>query len=240
MDLHYAERDAQQFIEFLESKKSGTNWIIKPLIGQEATTVALNNLVDDVFEEAGPQDLIFFYFSGHGRAHPTRHKEVYLLTYDFEPTYKRAGFDYGVLKNLISDTAAKHVIAFIDACHSGTIGFTGKGKPEAQFNQDVFGEEIAKMGENKVLFTSGRGREPSWEDTETKLGVFTRYLLEGLNGSAPDHRNPQFVDLGELADFVKRKVKAHTQNDKNMYTQSPQIYGKDGLLLENFPLALRN
>jgi hypothetical protein len=34
-----------------------------------------------------------------------------------------------------------------------------------------------------IIFTSGRGTQPSWEDDDLGHGVFTYYLLKGLSGN---------------------------------------------------------
>jgi uncharacterized caspase-like protein len=191
-----------------------------------------------VFSRATYNDLVFIFFSGHGRSHPLRKNDVYLLTWDFEPEKPRSGYAYRDLWNYIVDSNAKHVIAFIDACRSGTIGLT-KGQVEGAFDQEAFGERLKQVPDTKIVFSSGESTQLSWEDLDKKLSVFTYYLLEGLEGKAEDINNPQFVDLGELARFVETKVLEHTMKAGNMAIQKPRLWAPSGIINYDFPVAIR-
>jgi len=238
-DLKYAAQDAIAFKQFLEtSELSGGQWDIRAFINEQAASKNVDDALTNLLTQANARDLIFIFFSGHGRSHPLREKDVYLLTWDFQPEDNRSGYSYALLRDLIAETRAEHVIAFIDACRSGTIGFKGD-KTQASFSQDVFGERIAQIPENKVIFTSGRGTQPSWEDDTFKNGVFTHFLIKGLQGEAAEHKNPQFIDLGELAAYLQEQVLKHTQQRKEMSPQFPMFYEKNGAPSEDFPVAIR-
>jgi hypothetical protein len=240
VDLKYTHLDARAFRKFIRtSELSGGNWNIRYFENKEATEKNIDNALTGILSNAFPQDLIYIFFSGHGRAHPQRAKDVYLLTWDFEPDYYRSGYSYKDLLDLIEDSNAKHIIAFIDACRSGTIGFGGKGKSEGNFDQDAFGERLYQIPENRVVFSSGRGTQLSWEDTKKEHGIFTYYLLKGLKGEAEENQNSQFVDLGELAAYVQKKVYEHTKNSDQMAPQSPSLWEAGGVTNDDFPVAIR-
>ncbi len=239
VDLKYAHRDAQAFRDFLLTPElSGGNWDIHYFENEEATEKDIDNALTRTLTDASSQDLIYVFFSGHGRKHQLREKDVYLLTWDFEPEYYRSGLSYKDLLDLIADSDAKHIIAFIDACRSGTIGF-GKGENQGNFDQNAFGERINQIPESKVVFSSGRGTQRSWEDVNLQYSVFTYYLLNGLKGEADEIQNSQFVDLGELADYVQKKVLEHTKKSDEMGLQRPRLWEASGVTNEDFPLAIR-
>lgn len=239
-DLRFAERDAAAVVSFLrEPKASGENWEIHQLIGSDATERRLDEVLTSVFTSANARDFILVFFSGHARGHRIRSQDVYLLTQDFEPDNWRSGFSYSLLLDLIRDTRAKHVVAFIDACRSGTIGFKGSDGIESTLDSDILGARIHTLPGNRIVFTSSTGTQPSWEDPELGHGVFTYYLLRGLRGEAPDERNPGFVDIGELQKYVRRNVLLHTESHPRMTPQQPQIFEQDGLLDEDLPIAIR-
>ena len=184
IDLKYTDNDANAFKAFLEQEElSGGEWEIKLLVEEKATTENIDNALTTVLTQANKQDLIYVFFSGHGRSHPLKQEDVYLLTHDFEPKNNRSGFAYRDLLNLITDSEAEHIIAFIDACRSGTIGFAKGGTQQGPFDQDILGERLEVIPENKVVFSSGSGTQLSWEDPDLKLSVFTNYLIQGLRGS---------------------------------------------------------
>ena len=240
VDLKYAHQDANAFRNFIRtSELSGGDWDIRYFVNEEATEKNIDNAITGILSNALSQDLIYIFFSGHGRGHPLREKDVYLLTWDFEPDYYRSGYSYKDLLDLIADSKAKHIIAFIDACRSGTIGFGGKGKSKGNFDQDAFGEALKLIPENRVVFSSGRGTQLSYEDPDLQRSVFTYYLLKGLNGEAEEYQNSQFVDLGELAAYVQNKVYEHTKNSDQMSPQIPRLWEASGVTYDDFPVAVR-
>lgn len=240
IDLKHADKDAEKFEEFLNQEHiSGGDWEIYTFINQSADSNEIDKCLTKILTQANRRDLIYIFFSGHGRSHPQREKDIYLLTYDFEEDVYRSGISYSILLNLIAESPAEHIVAFIDACRSGAIGFGKGNQKQANFNQDVFHERLAQIPENKVIFTSGSGTQKSWEDDQLQLSVFTHFLLEGLRGKAPEHKNDQFVDLAEINRYVKDKVEYYTRNHPNMSIQIPDMRERSGLLFEDFPLAIR-
>lgn len=238
-DLKYAHKDAVAFKAFFEKPAhGGRDWQFLDLVNSEATMNNVDEALTKTLTEARPNDLIFIFFSGHGRSHPRRPKDVYLLTHDFRPGQYRDGFLYATLRELIVDSKARHIIAFIDACRSGVIGFKGEGY-EGRFDQNLLRSRLEDIDDNKVIFTSGRDKQQSWEDDDLQQGLFTHYLLKGLGGAAPERANPQFVDLGELMVYVREKVFEHSKNHREMAIQHPKIFASDGISLEEFPVALR-
>jgi uncharacterized caspase-like protein len=95
------------------------------------------------------------------------------------------------------------------------------------------------MQQNKVIFTSGRGSQSAWEDDKLQQGIFTYFLVKGLRGEAPEQKNPEFVDLGELETYVVKNVENFTKNRNDKVTQKPQLFEASGMPLDDFPLAIR-
>jgi uncharacterized caspase-like protein len=75
-----------------------------------------------------------------------------------------------------------------DACHSGNISvnFATRGvgvSEENLVNQHLYGFVEVK-GRRRVVFTASASGEVSQEFPEMAHGVFTYYLLEGMEGKA--------------------------------------------------------
>ncbi len=236
VDLKYAEHDGRDIIDFLKNdERSGGDWRIHSLIGPVASTSNVKQTVADVLSNARAEDLIYIFFSGHARSSPTDPSEVYLLTQDFVDDDGYSGVDYGWIRRKIADSSARNIIAFIDACRSGTVGFArGSGRPD----HDLLGEIQGLMG-SKVVFTSGTGAQLAYEDEALKNGVFTYYLLKGLQGEAENTDNDAFVDLEELEEYVIERVNDFTRKHKNMNRQKPRLWEHEGLVPLEFPVSLR-
>lgn len=235
-DLQYADDDARDFIKFLKSKeKSGGDWVIYSFIGEKAKTEDIRRKLDDVLTLCKSIDLLYIFFSGHGRSTPYDPSEIYLLTCDFKYEDYYDGIPYSWLRNKIEESPAEHIISFIDACRSGTIGFArgGANRPDTRFMG-----ELSVTIPNKVIFTSGRGSQQAFECDKLRNGVFSYFLVEGLNGKAQDVDNDSFVDLSELSDYVEDKVKSYTSLKKKMNVQIPTLWERKGLIANDFPLAI--
>jgi TRAP-type mannitol/chloroaromatic compound transport system substrate-binding protein len=235
-DLAFAEKDAKDISAFFgHDQRSGNDWKIHELIGPNASTNRIKSTIADVLDAASEDDLIYIFFSGHARRSPSDPNEVYLLTQDFKYNEGYSGIWYGWLKSKIASSRARNIIAFVDACRSGTVGFARGSSPP---DQELIGEIKGLQG-FKAIFTSGRGSEISYEDENLKNGVFTYYLLKGFKGEAENRDKDQFVDLVELENYVIHMVKKHTANHKEMNTQRPFLWPAYGLNPEEFPIALR-
>lgn len=240
MDLQFAHKDAQDFVAFLQdSTRSGGGWEIHRFINAEATAPQIDRALTGILSNANSRDLIFVFFSGHARPHPLRKGDVYLLTYEFDPAVERDGYDYSVLMKLIADTKAEHVIAFIDACYSGTIGFAkGDRKKQPLVDAEAFVKRLEQFGKNQVIFSSASSGELSHEDPNLKQSVFTHFLLKGLAGEAADVKDSKYIDLGELYKYVRENVSAYVQK-RFRASQLPVLQEKSGAWDESFPVAIR-
>jgi len=242
-DLQYAHLDAEAFKAFLEnSDLSGGNWKIDYFIEKDATTENINDALIKVFNNANRHDLIFIFFSGHGME---KNGHVFLLTYDCNPQKDTfPGYYYSILQRHIIRTRAEHVIVFIDACHSGFIGF--KGEEQDSFEPRILEEYRAKIDETKVIFCSSSYGQLSWEDPKLEQGVFTNYLIKGLKGEAEEDASENdmdsnFVNLLEIARYVEEKVREHTRDNDDMELQEPRLWpSEDGIPTDDdLPVSIR-
>ncbi|MEA3291119.1 MAG: caspase family protein [Pseudomonadota bacterium] len=240
-DLKYAAKDAQAFEGFLNTESlSGGGWYIFSLYNEQATRQAVHYKLTEVLRtKARRGDLVYIFFSGHGRGHELWPEDVYLLTHDFDPKNYASGLSYDRLQTLINESPSEHVVTFVDACRSGVIGFGKAVDARGSFNQSIFGKRLRELGgkENKAIFSAGSADQISFEDDDIGHGVFTHFLIEGLRGKAPENgKYPQTVDLIELERYVSEKVLDYTRRHPKLQTQFPKV---QGTYSENFPVALR-
>ena len=132
------------------------------------------------------------------------------------------------ISDIIKDRiVSQKTIVIADACHSGGIGsdFRGISTPDLYTE---FGESMKKYS-GKAILTASRARELSQELAEFEQGVFTYYLIEGLNGKA-DNDNDGIVTLSEIYDYVYENVKEVTGG-----IQHPDLKGNYD---NNLPLSI--
>lgn len=165
---------------------------------QSATISNVCNAMRHYFSKADEDDVIVFYFSGHG-------VKGGLVCYD--------GFlYYRTVLNIMGESKAKNKIIFADACFSGRM----RGRQRQR--------DDSRSSTNAMLFLSSRDNETSIERLPTQYkfrnSLFTVYLERGLRGGADNDCN-RTVTAQELFNFVHSGVIKGSSS-----RQHPVMYGK--------------
>ena len=194
-DLTYSHRDAAEMYEML--KEYTTLDKMKLLTNEQATYNSILYYTNQLFLQAQPEDIVIFFFSGHGYGN---------LFYAYD---KVLYFD--TLYEIFKQTKAKRKVIFADACHSGTLRL-----PDSQTTSND-----PNSGKYNVLsFLSSRSGQYSIESIFLGNGTFTYFLLAGLRGGA-DINKDDYITAKELFNFVYPKVKEKTDD-----RQIPVMWGK--------------
>ena len=192
-DLLHPAKDAQT-IAWVYGKNSDVQHIL--LINNEATADNILNAMTQLFARASAEDIIVFFFSGHG------YKGGF-LAYDGALTYEK-------MRAAMAQSKAKNKMIFSDACFSGRMRTPGRDS----------GENSSIKNANVMLFLSSRSNEKSNEVAGMTNGYFTTYLQRGLMGGADVNRD-RTITAKELYDYVKQGVVKISGNK-----QHPVMWGK--------------
>jgi hypothetical protein len=208
--LRYTDDDAYRFYAFLKSPEGGAlpDNQIRVLIDEDATHTGIKDALSELYSQAGPQDLIVFYFSGHGL-------NGSFLPIDFDGYNNK--LTHEEVAELFNGCKAKYKLCIADACHSGSLIAMRSGEPEPILSQ--YYASLSKSIAGTALIMSSKGDETSLESAGLRQGVFTHFLIRGLKGEA-DKNNDKVVGIKELFDFVFTNVRDYTGN-----RQSPVIKG---------------
>lgn len=203
LKLNYAASDAALFRDYLlKIEKLSEDQITylnsnDPSSEGYAGALGIYNALDNLLEQAAPNDLIYIYFAGHGDVvKKIARYEGYLLATDANASqnYKGTGGvvaleDLNEYVAAITGTGAK-VVLVLDACHSG-FAF----KEGSQKNMETLNESFL----NSTKYFSCKPDEFSYESGDLGHGYFTYYLVLGLMGAADvDDTNLQYKELGEF------------------------------------------
>lgn len=199
--LEYADDDARRVCSFLKSPSGGAldDNHIRLLIDGDASLRAIVKAMQEVFGKAGENDMILFYFSGHGT-------QGAFIPIDSDGWQNR--LEHALIKDMVASSRAKYKLVIADACHSGGLLAYQQGPELEAFLQRFYGSFEGVAG-GLALLMSSKGKEYSLEDGRLRSGVFSHFLIEGLSGAA-DVDNSGIVTIGELADFVSVRVPYHT------------------------------
>ena len=158
----------------------------------------LNNL-SSLSKSAQPTDTVLFFFAGHG---DEIENEAFIMPSDFRrEAGKRAGISINDIKKELVESKARLKILLFDACHSGSI----KDRAETGKMSATFYNALLPSAEGFAVASACSQDENSHEWDKEKHGVFTYYLLQGLEGQA-DMNFDGLVDLSELYSFITPQV----------------------------------
>ena len=207
--LRYTDDDAYQIYAFLKSPEGGAlpDHQVRLLIDEEATYSNIVAAMRSIFLRADENDVVLFYFSGHGL-------QGAFLPVDFDGYNHR--LEHEEIKKLLKASRAKHKLVLADACHSGSIltqraPINGALRKYYQAFDDTTG--------GTALMMSSRGEEYSLEDKGLRSGIFSHFLIRGLKGEADQNRD-QLISIQELFSFVHENVRKYTGN-----IQTPTLTG---------------
>ncbi|MCC7504060.1 MAG: caspase family protein [Saprospiraceae bacterium] len=208
--LRYTDDDAYRFYAFLKSLEGGAlpDEQVRVLIDEDATRDNILGNLTELFGQAGPNDLVIFYFSGHGL-------NGSFLPFDFDGFNNKIAHEE--IAALFNKTKAKYKLCIADACHSGSILAVRSGEPEPVLNQ--YYAQLAKSVSGTALIMSSKAEETSLESAGLRQGVFSHFLIRGLKGEA-DKDHDKAVTVEELYNYIFENVRTYTGN-----RQSPVIKG---------------
>jgi Flp pilus assembly protein TadD/uncharacterized caspase-like protein len=221
--LRFAHRDAEEFAEFLRGPSGGALPAshIRLLTNEQASLAAVRAALHTwLVNSAGPQDIVYVFFAGHGVLDD--HDEGYFVVRDSDPQNLRAtGLSFQeVDRTLSSRLRAGLTILVTDACHTGRLGWASYSPG----NPSRAADGLAKIGQGdrsflKLLASSPSERSFEDDQWEGGHGVFTHVLLNGLRGEA-DRDSDRVVQISEEIDYLSRRVPERTNG-----TQHPRVAG---------------
>jgi uncharacterized caspase-like protein/WD40 repeat protein len=230
--LKYADKDAESFANFLRRPEGGgyDSDHLHLLLNKDATLANVRDNLINFLNQAIDMDLVIIYFAGHGAPEPARPQNMYLLTYDSDPmALGTTAFPMWDIQTVLARyISAKRVVVFTDACHSGgiSVNFATRGLGTAEQNLvNQYLTDLSKTKEGIVVFTASAAGEVSQEFPDMGHGVFTYYMLEGLEGKA-DYNNDYTITINELMQYVEEQVKRKTHGAQNP-TRSQTDYDKE-------------
>ena len=178
-------------------------------------TKELEIAIYHLFAERSPEDLVLFYFSGHGVKDQNRN--LFLATPEtiksqrglvVPPTAVAASY----LQTQINDSRSEHEVIILDCCYSGAIarGLTAKDEGEVDI--------IAELGgKGRAILTSSTAVQSSFQQ-EGALSIYTQYLVEGMETGAADLDNDGRISTDELHQYASKKVQQASP------AMNPQFY----------------
>lgn len=225
--LEFAHKDAMVFADYLKSKAGGQvpEENIRLLLNENATYAAIYDALDWLLNVCQKNDLVYFYFSGHGdMENSTIYKLGFLLSYNTPRTnYINNAVrieDVNNIANTLSVKVNAKVVLITDACHSGKLaGSDFRGT-------FLVGDQLRAVQNKEIRISSCAPDQLSAEDEGWGggRGVFSFYLVNGLEGLA-DANNDKTVTLNEIKSYLDSSLATDPLLAQKAMKQNPVVKG---------------
>ena len=181
------------------------------LVAETPTLARVEASLYHIVTQAQSQDTVLIYFSGHGVVEPSTGQTVLCLRDTEREHLLSTGLQIQVVLEMLGHCAAHSQLLWLDACHSGNLNFIDPNRdrgeptrlnPTAQLLSSLRHQAALSRG-FYALLSCDEGQQ-SWEFPDLGHGVFSYYLMHGLQGEAADERG--IIDADSLYQYVYRQT----------------------------------
>lgn len=223
--------DIQEMQRVLQKPQVAGFDVVELLVNPDPTQMQF--AIEKLFlENRSRDDLILLYFSGHGVKDDngrlyfaTRITQKNQQGRVFTSTAVPASFIQNCMSSFNSHS--KRQVLILDCCFSGVFANDMKAK---QAEEEVVDIKAQLGGEGRAVLTSSTSTQVSYE--KEGAGIYTRYLVQGLETGAADRNGDGQISVDELHEYAKEKVQEAAPS------MQPEIYAvKEGykILLAQAP-----
>ena len=227
----YANLDAKYFYEYAKKGFGINAQNIKLLIDQDANLISSLGIIEKWLPskiKKNQTDLILF-FAGHGLA-SNDGKDLFLLSQDSDPDLlSRTALSRAEIFNTIVKLKPKSVTMFFDTCYSGvsreeeTLLASARPIRIAVDKQDT--------PDNFTVFSASQIDQISSGLKEAKHGIFSYYLMKGLEGKADINQDKKITN-GELWAYMDENVSQRAAEQGR--EQNPSLAGDPDKVLMTY------
>lgn len=178
----------------------------EPVVLQDTSERTIRREVARLCTDAGPNDLLLLYYSGHGIK--DSHGKLYLAASDTESAYLGGtAIPASWVTDQFESCPARSQVMILDCCNSGAFARGTKG---------VVGERLGwgptfGHGRGRVVLTATDSTQYAWEGDHVtgnaSPSIFTQVLVEGLTTGRADRDGDGRITVDELFGFVYEGVR---------------------------------
>ena len=219
---NYSNDDARVFSEYANKVLGVKQQNIKVLIDDEADNAEIYRAFQNwlpIKVKKNKTDIYVFY-SGHGLPSDDGNSLFFLPHGADRDFISKTAINQSEIIAALQATQPNSVTMFIDSCYSG-LTRTGDALL-ASARPIVIKSKNVEYPINFTVISASSPEQISWSSAELKHGIFSYYLMKGMEGDADENKDGK-ITAGEiqtyLADMVPKQ--AMTMNRKQM----PQLTG---------------
>ena len=205
-DANFANLDAKYFYEYARKGFGISKANINLLVDEDASLIksisTINKWLPSKIKKNQTELIIFF--AGHGLA-SNDGKELYLLPQDSDPDLlSRTALSRTELFEQIIKLSPKSVTMFMDTCYSG-ISRDEKMLLASARPIRIVASDKDGIPDNFTIFSASKLDQISSGLKEAEHGIFSYFLMKGLEGKADLNKDKEITN-GELLAYMDQNV----------------------------------
>ena len=228
----YANLDAKFFYEYARKGFGVSKNNIKILVDEDANLVSSLGTLKKWLpgKIKSDQTELIIFFAGHGLA-SNNGEELYLLPQDSDPDLlERTALSRTELFKEIINLNPRSVTMFMDTCYSGISRDEKMLLASARPVRIVANEEEG-IPDNFTIFSASQLDQISSGIKEAKHGIFSYYLMKGLEGYADANKDKNITN-GELLAYMDENVSQKASELGRQ--QNPSLAGDPNKVLMSY------
>jgi putative spermidine/putrescine transport system substrate-binding protein len=227
----FANLDAKYFYEYAKKGFGVKQENIKLLIDKDANLISSIGIIEKWLPskiKKNETNLIVF-FAGHGLA-SNDGKDLFLLSQDSDPDLlARTALSRSEIFNTIIKLKPKTVTMFFDTCYSGVSREEETLLASARPVRIIADEQSTP--DNFTIFSASQLDQISSGLKEAKHGIFSYYLMKGLEGKADTNKDNDITN-GELLAYMVENVSQKAAEQGRQ--QIPSLAGDPDKIVMSF------
>jgi len=195
--LHGAENDAETIFALLTNPRFGDCDPNKSILVKSPSYAGLRSAIILATQHIESDDVLTFFFAGHGIV---KAGTFYMCLSDtMLDQIAATAFPLNNLLSAIQDASPRHANVLIDACNSGGVA--------GDFRRALSQEGIGDTGTTEISLLAACARNQLAYE-EAGRGVFTRNVLECVEGTIYVQDTTELLDLADVAGVISHAVAA--------------------------------
>ena len=225
----FANRDASVFVDYarraLGIPTENTRLLLDDKADAAEILVAFKNWLPTRVNK-GKTDVYVFY-SGHGLPSEDGSSLVFLPYEANLELLDRTTIAQREIIEAIQRTNPKSVTMFIDSCYSGQ-SRTGETLLASARPISIVAKEASNFPENFTVISASAPDQISSSSPELRHGIFSYYLMRGMEGEADGNKDGQ-ITVAEMQAYLAERVPRRAMGMNR--TQQPQTVGDQARVL---------
>jgi Skp family chaperone for outer membrane proteins len=169
---------------------------------------------------------VYVFYSGHGLPSEDGNSLYFLPHEARTDLLERTAISQNELVAAIQKSSPKSVTMFIDSCYSGQ-SRTGETLLASARPISVKAKQ-SSFPKNFTVISASAPDQYSFSSPELKHGIFSYYLMRGMEGEADGNKDGQ-ITVAEMQSYLSEKVTRRAMGMNR--TQQPQVVGDQSRVL---------